>query len=97
MSSKVIEFHVRDSNGNVTKYGTCTENTLSQQAGDGESVHRGLPSRIPEPPPILGDNYKANRYKEYPPLSEQLDMIYHQGIDAWKAKITEIKNKYPKV
>ena len=33
---------------------------------------------------------------EYPPLEEQLDKIYHGGIDAWKADIKAIKDKYPK-
>lgn len=94
---KIIEFHVRDSNGNVVRFGTCSEDTLKQQAGTGESVHVGAPNRIPEDPPLMGDNYVAKRFQAYPTVTEQLDMIYHQGIDAWKAKITEIKNKYPKV
>ena len=94
---KIIEFHVRDSNGNIVRYGTCSEDTLKQQANEGESVHLGKPSRIPEDPPLLGDNYINNRYKAYPSIADQLDLIYHQGIDAWKAKITEIKKKYPKV
>lgn len=40
--------------------------------------------------------YKLNRAAEYPPLAEQLDKIYHEGIDAWKADIKAIKDKYPK-
>lgn len=94
---KIIEFHVRDSNGNVVRFGTCSEDTLKQQANAGESVHAGAPNRIPEDLPLMGNNYIANRYQAYPSIADQLDMIYHQGIDAWKAKITEIKNKYPKV
>lgn len=93
---KMTEFHVRDSNGKVIRYGTCSEDTLDKQAGVGESVHTGLPNRIPEDQPLLGDNYVAKRFQAYPSITEQLDLIYHQGIDAWKAKITEIKNKYPK-
>jgi len=38
-----------------------------------------------------------HRKKEYPPLEEQLDMIYHEGIEAWKSKIKSIKDKYPKI
>jgi len=41
-------------------------------------------------------SYTDARKAEYPPLEEQLDKIYHYGIDAWKADITKIKNKYPK-
>jgi len=40
--------------------------------------------------------YTEARKTEYPPLEEQLDKIYHSGIDAWKADIKVIKDKYPK-
>jgi len=40
--------------------------------------------------------YTEARKAEYPPLEEQLDKIYHNGIDAWKAEIKTIKDKYPK-
>ena len=31
--------------------------------------------------------YQRDREKEYPSIAEQLDDIYHNGIDAWKATI----------
>ena len=40
-------------------------------------------------------DYQTPRKREYPRITEQLDMIYHD-IDAWKAKIKSIKDKYPK-
>ena len=40
--------------------------------------------------------YARNRAAEYPSIEDQLDEIYHNGIDAWKAKIKETKDKYPK-
>ena len=40
--------------------------------------------------------YTEARKEEYPPLEEQLDKIYHSGVDAWKADIKVIKDKYPK-
>ena len=40
--------------------------------------------------------YKENRATEYPSIADQLDDIYHNGIDAWKATIKTIKDKYPK-
>ena len=40
--------------------------------------------------------YDIARQTEYPPIEEQLDKIYHSGIDAWKADIKTIKDKYPK-
>ena len=40
--------------------------------------------------------YERDRANEYPSVVDQLDLIYHSGIDAWKAKIKETKDKYPK-
>ena len=40
--------------------------------------------------------YQRDRAAEYPSVVDQLDLIYHSGIDAWKAKIKETKDKYPK-
>ena len=37
-----------------------------------------------------------NRVKEYGSWQSQLDEIYHNGLDSWKARIASIKNKYPK-
>lgn len=40
--------------------------------------------------------YADDRVKEYPPVGEQLDDIFHNGIDSWKTNIQAIKDKYPK-
>jgi hypothetical protein len=40
--------------------------------------------------------YQRNRAAEYPSIKDQLDDIYHNGIDAWKATIKTTKDKYPK-
>ena len=40
--------------------------------------------------------YQRARAAEYPTWQDQLDKIYHSGIDAWKADIKVIKDKYPK-
>ena len=42
------------------------------------------------------DQYKEKRASEYPSVIDQLDDIYHNGIDAWKATIKTTKDKYPK-
>ena len=49
----------------------------------------------------IDDEYAAKKYQrdratEYPSVVDQLDLIFHSGIDAWKAKIKETKDKYPK-
>ena len=42
------------------------------------------------------NGYKRKRANEYPSIVDQLDDIYHNGIDAWKATIKVTKDKYPK-
>ena len=49
----------------------------------------------------IDDEYAAKKYQrdraaEYPSIVDQLDDIYHNGIDAWKATIKTTKDKYPK-
>ena len=40
--------------------------------------------------------YQRSRAAEYPSIVDQLDDIYNNGIDAWKATIKITKDKYPK-
>ena len=42
------------------------------------------------------DQYKYQRAQAYPSIADQLDLIYHEGIDAWKAQIAAVKQEYPK-
>ncbi len=35
--------------------------------------------------------------REYPPMGEQLDNIFHNGVDAWKVDIQAVKDAHPKV
>ena len=45
---------------------------------------------------IANFTYADKRASEYPSLADQLDDIYHNGIDGWKTTIKAIKDKYPK-
>ena len=40
--------------------------------------------------------YQISRKYEYPSVVDQLDDMYHNGFDAWKATIKAVKDKYPK-
>ena len=40
--------------------------------------------------------YQRDRASEYPSIADQLDDLYHNGIDGWKATIKTTKDKYPK-
>ena len=42
------------------------------------------------------NEYQYKRADEYPSIEDQLDEIYHNGIDGWKTKIKAIKDKHPK-
>ena len=42
------------------------------------------------------NEYQRNRAEEYPSIADQLDKIYHSGIDEWKKVIKTTKDKYPK-
>ena len=49
----------------------------------------------------LQEEYDANKYQRdraeaYPSIVDQLDDLYHNGIDGWKTTIKAVKDKYPK-
>jgi hypothetical protein len=44
----------------------------------------------------VSNEYQRQRKTEYPKIADQLDDIYHNGIDGWKETIKAIKDKYPK-
>ena len=40
--------------------------------------------------------YQRGRAEAYPSIVDQLDDLYHNGIEGWKTTIKAIKDKYPK-
>jgi len=40
--------------------------------------------------------YQRSRAEAYPSMADQLDDIYHNGVDEWKKTIKAVKDKYPK-
>ena len=42
------------------------------------------------------NKYQRDRAEAYPSIAEQLDDLYHNGIDGWKKTIKAVKDKYPK-
>ena len=42
------------------------------------------------------NEYQRQRAAAYPSIADQLDTIYHSGIDAWKLTITAVKEEFPK-
>lgn len=44
----------------------------------------------------LNNNYVEARVKAYPSHAEQFDILFHEGYDAWKAVIQDVKDRFPK-
>ena len=42
------------------------------------------------------NEYQRQRAAEYPSYADQFDQIFHEGVDAWKATILDVKRRYPK-
>lgn len=40
--------------------------------------------------------YQRDRAADYPSWQEQMDLLYHGGIDALKAELKKTKDKFPK-
>jgi hypothetical protein len=64
-----------------------------------KSIH-ALPMPDPRTEEEKANAYQDRRRLEYPPIAEQLDMIYWDrvnGTDVWRETIAAVKNKYPKL
>ena len=42
------------------------------------------------------NQYQRDRASQYPSTADQLDLLYHQGIEGWKAEIKKVKDAHPK-
>ena len=80
-------------------YPECTycDETLGAFDKDGNKITLDQTKVDAERTAIDKEIYKDQRYYEYPDWGEQLDYIYHNGIDKWKTDIVDpVKQKYPK-
>lgn len=57
--------------------------------------HTDVPTEILDAHFGLEDCH-AKRKAEYPPIEDQLDTIFHSGLDAWRAEIQAVKDRHPK-
>ena len=45
----------------------------------------------------VANAYQEERKRSYPPIRDQLDYIYHNGVSKWKTNVVQpVKEKYPK-
>lgn len=49
-----------------------------------------------QPPMAAEITYDIHRLNNYPTITQQLDILYHQGYDGWKAAIQTVKEQFPK-
>jgi len=84
---------IRSIHNSVTTINGDTQETIVAKDNDGNEVSINWSSVNAW---TDSDEYKYKRIEEYPSIADQLDDIYHNGIDAWKATIKITKDKYPK-
>ena len=66
---------------------------VKTKSGDTEERKKGIEEAKKE---YDANEYQRSRAAEYPSIPDQLDEIYHNGVNAWKAVIKKTKDKYPK-
>ena len=71
--------------------------TIKWMDGTAEISKADIKTKIAELQTAYDNNkYQRDRAAEYPSIKDQLDDIYHNGIDGWKTTIKATKDKYPK-
>ena len=78
---------------NVTSIIEESEDSFKSTDKDGKAVAIDIDAVNAE---FAKLEYVNKRQEEYPSVVDQLDDIYHNGIDGWKATIKATKDKYPK-
>ena len=85
MSYKIV----RDAAGTLVCFGP-NDGMYEPTVKDGETL------TIEALQPVITPTYAELRSTAYPSIADQLDTIYHQGLDAWKATILAVKEEFPK-
>ena len=63
---------------------------------DGEIVYSDPVETVEDTQAMNTMRIQKDRRSAYPSIEDQLDKIFHEGIDAWKTDIQAIKNAHPK-
>ena len=89
-----ITYIIQRLGNNPCSFGRNSDNIDYQQFL--QDIKKQGYSIVEGPTVSVTTDYKEARKLEYPPMEDQLDKIYHSGVNAWKADIKAIKDKYPK-
>jgi len=94
-TGKIIEYQSGDA-----ELGTLTQNAINAGYDEADVEEKYIEYSDYK---VLADaedeaslTYADKRKAEYPTIADQLDDIFHNGIDGWKATIQVTKDKYPK-
>lgn len=80
----------------IVTNGVVEEKTLTQQEQEAYIAELAA-AKASDEAAFNALDYATKRSLSYPSMAEQLDYIYHNGVDAWKADIVQpIKDKFPK-
>ena len=90
---KDLHKSIRAIHNSVTTINGDTQETINAWDKDGNEISINWTNVNAWTDP---EEYKYKRAEEYPSIVDQLDDIYHNGIDAWQATIKVTKDKYPK-
>jgi len=87
-----------NSNAKAVVEGTDIDNCVIKWIdGTSEISKTDIKNKITELQTAYDNNkYQRDRAAEYPSIKDQLDDIYHNGVDGWKTTIKAVKDKYPK-
>ena len=75
----------------ISDYSTITDNHAAKKAANVKAASDAATAQA-----TLEATYGWKREQEYPSIADQLDDIYHNGVDGWKATIKAVKDTYPK-
>ena len=97
---KIIQHFLGDSTRDqIEKVGECIiprdSGNLDYQKFLADVKEHGV-SIVEGPEVTTGPHYADLRRGNYPSIGDQLDKIFHEGLDAWRSEIKMVKDEYPK-
>jgi len=91
--------------GDITMSGTFIEKTNSDGTiefvnADYEALKEAAESAPISPHLMTTEEeaglYKMRRSNDYPSIQDQLDELYHNGVEGWRVTIKAVKDAHPK-
>lgn len=73
-------------------------NGIKLELSEDEYIQKGIDQEAHDAKKVLEASlkYKDDRKEAYGDIGDQLDMIYHEGLDAWKLHVASVKVQFPK-